>query len=189
MQNNESGRSMMEMLGVLGIMGILIFGAVTGINSGMTSYRINRVYSDIHETIQAIQDMYLAVYGRNQYPKTLNCNDTEFRSTITSKHCTDKKNCKTVEEYIGKYGTDGDGNPNVKNCISLFKNDIQTREMKITVAGSCSNELCSELKISYTTPNEDFCTRLKDMDWALISIDVSGTCNEEGSSTLTFSPK
>ena len=65
---NQSGRSMTEMLGVLAIMGIVIYGVLIGINSGMTSYKVNQAYIDIDETIKGIQDMYSSVYGRNRVP-------------------------------------------------------------------------------------------------------------------------
>ncbi len=54
----ESGRTMLEMLGVLGIMGIIMYGAVAGINYGMSTYKINQTYNEIQEAIQGIQDLY-----------------------------------------------------------------------------------------------------------------------------------
>ena len=57
-KSDESGRTMLEMLGVLGIMGIIMYGAVAGINYGMSTYKINQTYNEVQEVIQSIQDMY-----------------------------------------------------------------------------------------------------------------------------------
>ena len=73
--NNQSGRSMTEMLGVLAIMGIITYGAISGINYGMTSYRVNKLYIEVGEIINDIQDMYTTVYGRNNF-RPLNCDNT-----------------------------------------------------------------------------------------------------------------
>ena len=59
MQNrNESGRSMIEMLGVLSIMGVIMYGAVAGINFGIDMYKINATLTEVEELAQAIVDIY-----------------------------------------------------------------------------------------------------------------------------------
>jgi len=42
MKNNESGRSMIEMLGVLAIIGVLSVGGIAGYSKAMMKYRINK---------------------------------------------------------------------------------------------------------------------------------------------------
>ena len=64
---NEQGRTMLEMLGVLGIMGIITYGAIAGINYGMSSYKINQTYSEVQDIIQGIEDLYSWSKG---YPTT-----------------------------------------------------------------------------------------------------------------------
>lgn len=64
-KHSESGRTMLEMLGVLGIMGIIMYGAIAGINYGMSTYKINQTYNEVQEAIQGIQDLYS--WGRD-YP-------------------------------------------------------------------------------------------------------------------------
>ena len=44
----QSGRTMMEMIGVLAIMGLIAYGALNGINSGMTSYKVNQLYIEVN---------------------------------------------------------------------------------------------------------------------------------------------
>ncbi|MBR3501454.1 MAG: hypothetical protein IKO06_00950, partial [Alphaproteobacteria bacterium] len=41
-KNNESGRSMIEMLGVLAIIGVLSVGGIAGYSKAMQKYRINK---------------------------------------------------------------------------------------------------------------------------------------------------
>ncbi len=44
---NESGRSMIEMLGVLAIIGVLSVGGIAGYSKAMTKYRINKTIEQI----------------------------------------------------------------------------------------------------------------------------------------------
>jgi len=45
--NNESGRSMIEMLGVLAIIGVLSVGGIAGYSKAMNKYRINKAIEQI----------------------------------------------------------------------------------------------------------------------------------------------
>ena len=59
MQNqDESGRSMIEMLAVLSIMGVIMYGAIAGINFGIDMYKINATYNEVEELAQSIVDLY-----------------------------------------------------------------------------------------------------------------------------------
>ena len=55
---NESGRTMLEMLGVLAIMGVIMYGAIAGINFGLEMYKINATYNEIEELSRGIIDLY-----------------------------------------------------------------------------------------------------------------------------------
>lgn len=44
---NETGRSMVEMLGVLAIVGVLSVGGITGYSMAMTKYKTNRLLEGI----------------------------------------------------------------------------------------------------------------------------------------------
>jgi len=67
-KGSETGRTMLEMLGVLGIMGIITYGAIAGINYGMSSYKINQTYSEVQDIIQGVEDLYSWSKG---YPSTV----------------------------------------------------------------------------------------------------------------------
>lgn len=57
-KTNESGRTMMEMLGVLAIIGVLTTGAISSINFGMQSVRANMIFNLVEESAQAVRDVY-----------------------------------------------------------------------------------------------------------------------------------
>lgn len=127
---NQSGRSMTEMLGVLAIMGIITYGAISGINYGMTSYRVNKLYIEVGEIINDIQDMYTTVYGRNNF-QDLCCDNT-------------------INDYTDCNGKTG-------SCQGLIKNDIlnpNSKGIKIEIADNeltvtvqtKNSDLCDRLK-------------------------------------------
>ena len=47
MTNNESGRSMVEMLGVLAIIGVLSIGGIAGYTQAMKKYKANEAVNEI----------------------------------------------------------------------------------------------------------------------------------------------
>lgn len=83
-RQNESGRTMLEMLGVLGIMGIIMYGAVSGINYGMGTYKINQIYNDVQEQIQAVSDLYS--WSRD-YPNGETMTKTACDNDVFSRGC------------------------------------------------------------------------------------------------------
>ena len=76
MQNvNESGRSMVEMLGVLAIIGVLSVGGIAGYTHSMKKYRANELANVISMTIVAAttnnaSTRYTDAYGNN-FPQIL----------------------------------------------------------------------------------------------------------------------
>ena len=68
-KNNESGRSMIEMLGVLAIIGVLSVGGIAGYSKAMMKYRINKTIEQITliagnvRTFFAPQRSYAGLYG------------------------------------------------------------------------------------------------------------------------------
>ena len=56
-KQNESGRSMIEMLGVIAIMGVIMYGAVAGISFALEMYKINEAHTEIEELSKAVIDM------------------------------------------------------------------------------------------------------------------------------------
>ncbi len=55
---NESGRSLIEMLGTIGIITMITVGAISGAGTGMTMWKANQTHEQIMEIIQGITDLY-----------------------------------------------------------------------------------------------------------------------------------
>ncbi len=55
---NQSGRSMIEMLGVLAIIGVLSVGGIAGYSKAMTKYRINKTIEQISQIVANTRILY-----------------------------------------------------------------------------------------------------------------------------------
>lgn len=58
MRINESGRSMIEMLGVLAIIGVLSVGGIAGYTKAMNKYRTNKVIDQLTMIVTNIRTLY-----------------------------------------------------------------------------------------------------------------------------------
>jgi len=71
MKINESGRSMIEMLGVLAIIGVLSVGGIAGYSKAMSKYRVNKTVDQISHIaantriLFSTQKSYSALNGTN----------------------------------------------------------------------------------------------------------------------------
>lgn len=59
-KNEESGRSMVEMLGVLAIIGVLSIGGISGYSKAMSKYRVNKTLDQISMLVMNVRSMYSA---------------------------------------------------------------------------------------------------------------------------------
>ena len=58
MKNQESGRSMIEMLGVLAIIGVLSVGGLSVYSQAMHRYKVAQVSSQVVDTIEHVKKLY-----------------------------------------------------------------------------------------------------------------------------------
>lgn len=58
MKINESGRSMIEMLGVLAIIGVLSVGGIAGYAKAMSKYRTNKTIEQITQTVASVRNLF-----------------------------------------------------------------------------------------------------------------------------------
>ena len=99
MNTNETGRSMVEMLGVLAIIGVLSVGGIAGYNMAMKRYRANEILNTASMmvmmasakdggnggTISSLEDAGLAhPYGTVQISATGSSNGSAGSVTITN---------------------------------------------------------------------------------------------------------
>ena len=55
---NESGRSLVEMLGTIGIITMITVGAISGSNMALDMWKANQAVEQVMEIIQGVTDMY-----------------------------------------------------------------------------------------------------------------------------------
>ena len=58
MRVNESGRSMIEMLGVLAIIGVLSVGGIAGYSKAMNKFKTNKVSDNVSMLVANIKTLY-----------------------------------------------------------------------------------------------------------------------------------
>lgn len=141
--NNESGRSMVEMLGVLAIIGILSVGGISGIAYAMREYRVNKTYNLIEMAGEQIGNLFS---WQRFYPDNvaLICDNDIFASgtctksgnnavvsesplgtiTVSASECEDKK-CSVINLVLS--GVESEA------CAKL----AEKKWMNVT-AGSCN---------------------------------------------------
>ena len=153
---NEQGRTMLEMLGVIAIIGIITYGAIAGINYGMSSYRINQTYSEIQDIVQGIQDLYSWNKG---YP-----NDSDSIMKAACENDVFARPCNAGNTQVScPFGDD----MRVVPCTD--------NSPKCGMVGS----LYDNFKIEFSVPKEDERQRLLDMDWSSIHVDCSSPDNNK----------
>ncbi|HIU65396.1 MAG TPA: type II secretion system protein [Candidatus Enterousia avicola] len=54
----ESGRSMIEMMGVLAIMGVITVGAIAAISSAMKSQKVNTVNDEVLQMVMQVKQLF-----------------------------------------------------------------------------------------------------------------------------------
>lgn len=64
MKTNESGRSMIEMLGVLAIIGVLSIGGIAGYSKAMGKHRVNKTIDQITQIVSSTRSLF---YGHKSY--------------------------------------------------------------------------------------------------------------------------
>ncbi len=57
-KTNESGRSMIEMLGVLAIIGVLSVGGIAGYSKAMMQFKINKSINQVSEIVANVRTLY-----------------------------------------------------------------------------------------------------------------------------------
>ena len=57
-KNDQSGRSMVEMLGVLAIIGVLSVGGIAGYSKAMTKFKINKTMDQVSMLVANIRTLY-----------------------------------------------------------------------------------------------------------------------------------
>ena len=70
MRVNESGRSMIEMLGVLAIIGVLSVGGIAGYSKAMNKFKTNKVSDNV--SMLVAEDLLILIYIKPEDTKRKN---------------------------------------------------------------------------------------------------------------------
>ena len=133
-RTNESGRTMLEMLGVLAIMGVIIYGAIAGITFGVDMYKVTATYNDLEELATGLTDLYswdeLPIYNDDGSCKTtleMEVVDAVCRNDIApfgqgGFSCTGGTcvNCNSIQLHDGSVSLDVGECANDRGCYLLF---------------------------------------------------------------------
>ncbi|MGN1063625.1 MAG: hypothetical protein ACI4QM_04820 [Alphaproteobacteria bacterium] len=82
-RSDESGRSLVEMLGTIAIITMITIGGITGINIGMQMYRVGEAQNDVEQLIQGVDDIYS--WERN--PTYANLQRRACENDLIAKEC------------------------------------------------------------------------------------------------------
>lgn len=77
---NESGRSLIEMLAVISVISMITIGSISAMNYGMQTYRANASYDLVESTAQRVSDLYswVRTYPSADKMKTQICENDIF---------------------------------------------------------------------------------------------------------------
>lgn len=124
--NNESGRTMLEMLGVLAIMGVIMYGAIAGIQFGVDMYKINASFNDIEELAQGISDLYSWTSNYPENPKEIMT--AAYKNNIVA-HLSPSYESEMVSGFVGEFSG------STITVEPITDDDGSRRQFKITYTG------------------------------------------------------
>lgn len=146
MKINQSGRSMIEMLGVLAIIGVLSVGGIAGYSKAMAKYRSNKMIEQISMLITNIRTMY----AQQQTYAGLN-NRTAIEMGVVP------------EELIVQKIDNGEAKP-TGALRNVFGGPVQILESSVDGAGSAEDDK-SAFIISSFNMSRDACVAIATSDW------------------------
>lgn len=151
-KNEQSGRSMVEMLGVLAIIGVLSIGGISGYSKAMSKFRINKTLDQVSMLVMNIRSLFassLDYTGLN--------NELAYTMGIIP------------GEMLAKSGEAPTGDGGVVNA---FQGEVIIKE---------GEDTAREFTISYAGLTQEACISIATADWGsqagsgLKSISVGGT--------------
>ena len=155
----QSGRSMIEMLGVLAIIGVLSVGGIAGYSKAMNKFKTNKVADNVSMLVANIKTLYAQ---QNTYDEL------------------DNKNAISMGVVPDELGT----NASTGTLTNAFSGPVY-----INVAGSTTKTDEKAFVIEFQNLSREACITLATNDWGsgyssgLIAIMASGTSSEKSRNT------
>ena len=162
MRVNESGRSMIEMLGVLAIIGVLYVGGIAGYSKAMNKFKTNKVADNVSMLVANIKTLYAQ---QNTYTG-LNNSAAVDMGVVPDE--------LVVKDTNGKY----------KELINAFNGPVF-----VNVADSTVSTDAKAFVIEFTQLSREACITLATNDWGsgyssgLIAIEVKGNATATAAPT------
>ncbi len=156
-KNEQSGRSMVEMLGVLAIIGVLSIGGISGYSKAMAKYRVNKTLDQISMLVMNIRTLFSSSVDYTGLDEKL-----AIQMGIISKDM--------------EGATTGTGDEAVTDIINAY----QGRVFIGTPAGDTR-----KFYVEYTGLTQEACVALATADWGsqagsgLQSIEIGRTSNKK----------
>jgi len=152
---NESGRSMIEMLGVLAIIGVLSVGGIAGYSKAMQKYKINKTIEQITLIAGNIRSFFAP---QRNYEGLGYCIDTNSASDDY------KANCKLIKK--AKLMPDEMWDDTDKQFYNVFGGNVF-----LSTAHKSSNTDKQAFRIEYVLPkDEEVCIELASQDWSMANV-------------------
>ena len=164
---NESGRSMIEMLGVLAIIGVLSVGGIAGYSKAMMKYRINKTIEQITlivgniRTFFAPQGNYEGVYCENT---GTTC--TSIKTGGEEDGCPILKKAKILPDEMITVNATG----KITSITNPFGGNINLFSETKSKSGDYKSFV-----LDFTEISQEACLELVTHDWQSSNITIVGT--------------
>ncbi|MBQ9270790.1 MAG: hypothetical protein IJ218_00795 [Alphaproteobacteria bacterium] len=156
MNTNESGRSMIEMLGVLAIIGVLSVGGLAGYSKAMSKHKINKTIDQITQIVASTRALFA---GHSDYASLTKDDKTNYK-LIQKGHL--------VPEDMLTVDSSG-----VVNGLE----NIYAQSVEMSNSGKRASDDNKAFVITYKGIPQDSCIELATQDWgAGMSAGLVGVC-------------
>jgi len=166
MRSNESGRSMIEMLGVLAIIGVLSVGGIAGYSRAMTKYRTNKTIDQVTMLVTNIRTLYAQ---QNNFEELYNASAYDLG---------------VIPDDLVPAGFTNT-NDNTSTLKNAFKGNVFINSAPAT-SDDATNHLPTAFEIAFNGLSREACVAMATSDWGsgsssgLIGITFSGDASGAG---------
>ena len=118
---NESGRSMIEMLGVLAIIGVLSVGGIAGYSQAMSKFKVSKTTDQVQTMVTNVRTLFAGQRSYDGLSKADGDYTTAYTMGILTDETWDKTNKKATNPYGGSILL---GTPNSNHYFSITYNGL-----------------------------------------------------------------
>ena len=179
MKNNQSGRSMVEMLGVLAIIGVLSAGGLAGYSKAMFKHKLNSTMDQLTMLVTNIRTMY----GTQESYKGLNNVSAVALGIVPSQMIADQKAAVAAQAAVGVEGDD-DYKPAVaaQDASAKLVNPFKGEVVLSTSEAKSGLSIKSAFVVTYEGLPKEACVTIATSDWGTGAGSgfIAATVNDKG---------